>query len=106
MNDPHDPAAVMLPRQTKGKRPQFFDDPAIDQVMTFVVELATELAVVRTRLDTVERLLDEHGSVTRAAIDAYEPGPDVEAERDAWLAGYFRRVLRMHAEEAPGPIES
>lgn len=105
MNDPHDPSAVMLPRQTKGKRPLFFDDPAIDQVMTFVLELATELAVVRTRLDTVERLLDEHGSVTRAAIDAYDPGPAVEAERDAWLAEYYRRVLRMHTGEALGPNE-
>jgi hypothetical protein len=105
VNDAHDPAAVMLPRQTKGKRPLFFADPATDQVMTFVLELATELAVVRTRLDTVERLLDEHGSVTRAAIDAYEPGPAVEAERDAWLADYYRRVLRMHAGEAPDPTE-
>jgi hypothetical protein len=105
VNDTHDARAVTLPRQTRGKRPQFFDDPAIDQVMTFVLELATEVAVMRTRLDTVERLLDEHGSVTRAAIEAYEPPPEVEAERDDWRAGYFRRVLRMHAGEAPGPIE-
>lgn len=100
MSDHPDTAAVTLPRQTKGKRPSFFDDPAIDQVMTFVLELATELSVVRTRLDTVERLLDEHGSVTRAAIEAYEAPAAVEAERDAWRAAYFDRVLRMHAGDA------
>lgn len=71
--------------------------------MTFVLELATELSVVRTRLDTVERLLDQHGSVTRESIEAYEPTPEVEAERDGWRAAYFQRVLRMHSGEPPGP---
>ena len=90
---------IQLPRQTKGKRPAFFDDPAIDQVMTFVLELATELAVVRERLDTVEWLLDEHGSVTREQIEAYEPSPEVEQQRKQWLEEYFSRVLRMHPAE-------
>ena len=89
-------APVRLPRQTKGKRPSFFDDPATDQVMTFVLELATEVAAMRERLDTVECLLDEHGSVTREAIEAYDPPPEVEARRSAWLTEYFGRVLRMH----------
>jgi hypothetical protein len=30
-----DPAAVELPRVTKGKRPYFFEDQSVDQVMTF-----------------------------------------------------------------------
>lgn len=92
-------ATVRLPRQTRGKRPGFFEDPAIDQVMTFVLELATELAVVRERLDTVECLLDEHGSVTREQIEAYEPSPEVEQQRKQWLEEYFSRVLRMHPAE-------
>ena len=90
---------VQLPRHTKGKRPGFFEDPAIDQVMTFVLELATELAVVRERLDTVECLLDEHGSVNREQIEAYEPSPEVEQQRKQWLEEYFARVLRMHPPE-------
>ncbi len=92
-------APVRLPRQTKGKRPNFFQDPATDQVMSFVLELTTEVAAMRERLDTVECLLDEHGSVTREAIEAYEPSPEVEARRATWLAEYFRRVLRMHPGE-------
>ena len=53
-----DPSKVVLPRTTKGKRPSFFADPTIDQMMTFIVELTTEVGVMRERLDTVERLLE------------------------------------------------
>jgi len=90
------PEAVKLSRVHKGRRPSFFDDPAIDQVMTFVLELATELAVVRERLDTVERLLDQKTSVSRADIEAYRADPQVAEERAAWREAYLNRVLRMH----------
>ncbi len=92
-------AEVRLPRQTKGKRPHFFEDPSIDQMLTFLLELTTEVGVLRERLDTVERLLDTKGSVTRAAIEAYQPDAAAEQERAAWRDAYLKRVLRMHAPE-------
>jgi len=92
-------ASVRLPRQTKGKRPGFFEDPATDQMMTFVLELATELAVVRERLDTVECLLDRQGNVTREDIESYEPSPEEEQRRKQWLEDYYARVLRLHPAE-------
>jgi hypothetical protein len=96
----NDVPAVKLPLTTKGKRPSFFDDPAIDQMMTFILELTAEVSVMRERLDTVERLLDAQGSVTRAAIEDYQPTPEVEAERNAWREAYLKRVLRMHTPES------
>jgi hypothetical protein len=91
-----DPAAVKLPRVTKGKRPYFFEDPSIDQVMTFVLELMTEVMVLRDRQDTIERMLDEKGSISRADLNAYIPDGDVEAERNAERAALINRVLRIH----------
>jgi hypothetical protein len=96
MPEPTPPEAVRLPRETLGKRPHFFDDPSLDQMMTFIVELTTEVAVLRERVDTVERLLDTRGSITRADIEAYRPEPAAEAERNAWRDGYVKRVFRMH----------
>jgi hypothetical protein len=90
------PDAVRLPRETLGKRPSFFDDPSLDQMMTFIVELTTEVAVLRERLDTVERLLDTRGSITRADIEAFRPDAGAEAERNAWRDAYVKRVFRMH----------
>jgi hypothetical protein len=97
--EPHD---VSLPRQTRGKRPHFFDDPALDQMMTFVIELSTEVAVMRERLDTVERLLERDGKVTRAAIEAYHVDAGTEAERVAWRDAFLKRVLRLHPSSKVG----
>jgi hypothetical protein len=94
-----DRPAVVLPRVTKGKRPSFFEDRSLDQMMTFIIELSTEVGVMRERLDTVERLLDSQGSVTRAAIEAYRPDAKVEAERNAWRDEFLKRVYRMHPAE-------
>lgn len=96
MNKVEDPKDVKLPRVSKGERPKFFDDPAIDQMMTFFLELMTEVSVLRERVDTVERLLDAKGTVSRADIEAYRADAAVEAERTAWRDAYFRRVMRMH----------
>ena len=92
-----DPSDVILPRSSKGRRPDFFDDPAIDQVMTFLLELMTETSALRDRVDTIERLLETQGSVTRADVEAYRADDAAEAERTAWRRGFIERVLRMHA---------
>ena len=90
------PDQVKLPRQTLGKRPHFFDDPSLDQMMTFLIELTTEVAVMRERLDTVERLLERDGKVTRASIESFKADATAEAERVAWRDAYVKRVMRMH----------
>lgn len=90
---------VKLPRVSKGKRPSFFEDKSIDQMMTFILELTTELAVLRERFDTLERLLDENGTVTRAEIENYRANDEVAADRTAWREAYTNRVFRMHRQE-------
>jgi hypothetical protein len=92
---------IRLPRVAKGKRPQFFDDPAIDQMMTFIIELSAEVSVLYDRLDTVERLLDAKGSVSRADIENYRAPDAVETERMARRDAYLKRVFRMHQSTGP-----
>ncbi|MDE0800251.1 MAG: hypothetical protein OSB02_05870 [Rhodospirillaceae bacterium] len=89
---------VTLPRDAKGKRSVFFDDPAIDQIMTFILELSAEVSVVYDRMDTVERLLDEKGTISRDDIEAYRPNEGVEAARNGRREAYLKRVFRMHQE--------
>lgn len=86
---------VRLPRVAKGKRSQFYKDPDIDRMMTFLLELMAEFSAMRERMDTVERLLEDKASISRADIEAYRPGPDVEAERSAWNQAFIRRVMRL-----------
>lgn len=79
----------------KGKRPFFFDDPAVERVLTITMAVAQELAVVRERLDTVERLLDERGVVRKEDIENFEPDADAAEERQEWHAKYIARILRI-----------
>lgn len=93
------PDSVELPRFTKGKRPSFFADPAMDQMMTFILELTTEVGVLRERQDTVERLLAAKGTISRQDIEEYLPDADAESERAQWRSAFLQRVLRLHPAE-------
>ena len=80
--------------KAKGKRPQYFEDPAIDRTLSIVMALVGEVSVLRERLDTVERLLETNGKITRADIEAYEPGRKAGEERGLQTREYIARVMR------------
>jgi hypothetical protein len=81
-------------KKAKGKRPQYFDDPAIDRVLSIVMAVAGELAVTRERLDTIERLLDAKGTISRADIEGFRPDRDAGYERGLATREYIARILR------------
>ncbi len=80
--------------KAKGKRPQYFDDPAIDRTLSIVMAIAGEVSVLRERLDTVERLLDAQGTISRADIESYTPDRQAGAERGLLTKEYLARILR------------
>ena len=83
-----------------GKRPYFFDDPAVERVLAVTMAVAQEVAVLRERLDTIERLLEKgDGKFSRADIDAYAPDPAAATERAEWSRMYIARVLRIVQQE-------
>ena len=90
MTKPH-----RLKRKARGERPYFFDDPAVDKVVAMVMGLAGEVAVLRDRQDTLERLLEARGVLSRNDIETYAPPPGVMAERAAWREGFLGEVLRI-----------
>lgn len=90
---------IELQKKARGQRPEYFEDPAIDKVLSITMALAGEVAVLRDRQDTVERLLEDGEPVTRAAIDAYQPDEGVRNERDAWRETFLDVVLRRIHQE-------
>jgi hypothetical protein len=89
-----------LPGHTRNARPQFFEDPAIDKVMSVVLALAQEVSVLRDRLDSVERLLDENGTLTCQDLESYRPDAAAEAARAERRADYLQRLFRAIRHEA------
>ena len=84
-----------VPRIAKGKRPQYFEDPATDKLMAIVVSLIGELSVTRDRLDALERLLETDGSLSRQRLDAMQFDDDAQSERDRERKNYIGRVMRI-----------
>jgi hypothetical protein len=81
----------------------FFADPDVDRVLGVVMELAGELYVVRDRLRTIETLLERHGTLSRADLDAYQPSPEERAERLAARDDFIQRILTPMTAEADSP---
>lgn len=85
--------------KSKGKRPYFFEDPAVERVLNITMAIAMEHAVTHERLDTIERLLADKGILSQSEIDAYEPDKTVAEERQRWHAEYISRILRIIQQE-------
>ena len=86
-------------KKAKGKRPSFLDDPAIERVLSITLAVAGELAVMRERLDTIERLMENGQQVTRDAIDSFEPTMAEAQERAMWQQEYLSRIFRIVQQE-------
>lgn len=93
------PGAFDAAYAARGEKPRFFDDPAVDQLMSLVLALGTELAVTRERLDTVERLLEQAGGLSRSAVETYRPDAAAKAERAKLHQDFLRRFLRGILQE-------
>ena len=81
----------------------FFDDEMIDVILNAFTDLTAEVSVIQERLDTVERVLDEHGVASRDLIEAYQPDPSAAAERAQARMQLIRATLdpfRAHLSKA------
>jgi hypothetical protein len=88
-------------RQGRAERPVFFpDEPAADKLFAVVNALVTELAVLRERQDTMERLMASKQMVAADEIEAYRADDEVDKQRRAWRDTYLRRVYSVLLENA------
>ena len=94
------PAPLLLPREPKGRRAQFYEDAGVDQLMGIVTALTAEVSVALERLDTLERLLERAGSLRREAIEAYLPDPAAAAERFRKREELIQRVFQVLGQYA------
>ena len=81
-------------KKAKGKRPEYFDDPEDERILSILMAVAGEVSVLRERLDTVERLLESKGSITREDIENYVPDKQAAYERGAMVREYIYRIMR------------
>ncbi len=80
-----------LPVDAAGRRPAFFAPDGVDQILTMVLELATELWVLRERVFVIEAVAAEHGLPLKSAVEGYALS---EAQR-AELAGMRGEMMNQ-----------
>jgi len=88
-----------IARLAKGKKPQYFSDPATDKLLWMTLTLMEELSVTRDRLDAVERLLSKKRLLQLDQNDRFAPDAAAAAARAARRSAFVERMMRaVHAE--------
>ncbi|MDH3978153.1 MAG: hypothetical protein OEU86_06520 [Gammaproteobacteria bacterium] len=82
-------------KAASGEAPLFTGDGRLEKLLGITLSIATELAVTRERLDTVERLLDRSGVLDRESIEQFQPDDGAVAERNTLHEDYLARVFRV-----------
>jgi hypothetical protein len=90
---------LMAGDKSKGARPYFFESAETERVMNIAMAIATEVAVVRERIDTIERLLAAKGIVQQDEIEKFVPTEEQAEERQLWHTRYAARILRIVQQE-------
>jgi len=86
-------------KRAKGKRPEYFDEPAVDRLYSVVFAMAAELSALRERQDTVERLLDAKDTISREDIESYNPDRQAGEERGLATRAYISLIMRGSQQE-------
>ena len=88
------------PRKAVGpERQTYLDESDVDRLMAIVLALVSEVASLRDRLDTHERIARAGAGPSLEHVEAYLPDAAAEAEREAWRDAYIRRLFRVITED-------
>lgn len=87
-------------QKAKGKRPYFLDNADAERVLNVVLALAQEHAVLRERVDTLERLLQSKGVLAIAEIENFKADAELSAVRSTQMNAYLSKLLRIYQQDA------
>ncbi len=90
----------------RGKRPEFYDTPGLDQAMSMIMVLANEFSVLRDRLDSAERVAKAHGIDLAAGIEALEFDQQALEEREARRQDFLQRLFYLQLKDAAEAAEA
>lgn len=93
-------------KDAKGKRPQFYDAPGMDQAMSMILVLANEISVLHDRLDSVERYAKTTGLDLAAGVETLVLDQEALEAREAWRQDFLDRIFYLMRKEAREAAEA
>ena len=92
-----------IPMDPKGKRPRFFPTDGKDELVSMMLELMSEVWIVRERLYALEAVVEEAGLSVAERLEAWDPSEDQAKELDNQRQFFIQTVLRsLEANHVPG----
>ena len=80
-------------RKVKGGRDAFFENAETDRVLAMLLRLLTDHWALKERVMTLESLLVEHGVLTQAQLESFEPGADLDGHWDQESYALVKAVI-------------
>jgi hypothetical protein len=87
-------------KDAKGKRPDFYETPGLDQAMSMIMVLANELAVLHDRVDSAERVMAANGINLATGIEALTLDQAALESREAWRQDFLDRLFYLMRKDA------
>lgn len=89
-----------LTKTVRGKRPKIYDHQGMDHLMAMTTTLIQEVAVLRDRLDLVERVAESKGVVLQDEIEGFTLDQAALEARELWRNKYMARIFAIFEQEA------
>lgn len=101
--------ALDLLNRAPGKRPSFIGENALDHMFTMIMELSSQVWVLKERLYVYESLNKEANTFSKEDVEGWTPSADqaveLEAMRQVMLQSLFRSVTAKEPS-AKMPVET
>ena len=93
-------------RHARGKRPGFYETSGLDQAMSMIMVLASEMSVLRDRLDSAERAAKASGLDLAAGIEALDLDQQALEERAVRRQELLQRLFYVQLKDAEEAAEA
>ncbi len=89
--------------QSDGKRPRFFPESGADEMVSMMLELMSEVWVLRERMYALEQVAADRGIELTAGIEAWQPDAQQAEQLAEARATFIANVTRsLGANSVPG----
>ena len=92
-----------IPMDSRGKRPRFFPAAGADESVSMLLELMSEVWVLRERLYALESVIEEAGVSVADRLESWRPSDEQSSELENQRERFIQTVLRsLEANHVPG----
>lgn len=91
---------MAVTKTVKGKRPKIYENQGLDHLMAMTTALVQEVAVLRDRLDLIERVAESKGIVMSEEIESFVLDQEALEARELWRTKYLARIFAIFEQEA------